>query len=68
MQAINRKGKLIETYCLILIDLLCVVLAYLTALVLRFHTVSAALFSNPLHYTVGFFQIYMYVPALRPLL
>lgn len=36
MQQINRKSKLIEVYCLLLIDLFCVVGAYIIALLLRF--------------------------------
>ena len=36
MQQINRKSKLIEVYCLLLIDLFCVVGAYVLALFLRF--------------------------------
>lgn len=54
MHAINRKGRLIETYSLILIDLICVAAAYVTALLLRFQNIRSAL-SNPLHYTVGLY-------------
>ena len=36
MQQINRKSKLMEVYCLLLIDLFCVVGAYMIALLLRF--------------------------------
>ena len=36
MQQINRKSKLIEVYCLLLIDLFCVMGAYVLALVFRF--------------------------------
>ena len=60
MHAINRKGRLIETYSLILIDLLCVVLAYITALVLRFKSLEKAL-GTPLHYTVGFYLMLLCV-------
>ncbi|MBR6316226.1 MAG: sugar transferase [Lachnospiraceae bacterium] len=60
MHAINRKSRLIETYSLILIDLLCVVLAYATALVLRFKDLKIAL-SNPLHFMVGFYLMLLCV-------
>lgn len=56
MQTINRKGRLIETYSLILIDLICVLGAYLTALLLRFGNVQQAL-NTQLHYTVGVFMM-----------
>lgn len=36
MPQINRKSKLMEVYCLLLIDLFCVVGAYMIALLLRF--------------------------------
>ncbi len=51
---------MIETYSLILIDLLCVMAAYLTALVLRFKTIERAM-ENPLHYTVGFYLMLLCV-------
>ena len=60
MHAINRKGRLLETYSLILIDLICVAAAYATALVLRFRSVAAAL-ANPLHYTVGLYLMLLCV-------
>ena len=60
MHAINRKGRLIETYSLILIDLICVAAAYATALVLRFRSVKLAL-ANPLHYTVGLYLMLLCV-------
>ena len=56
MQAINRKSRLLETYSLILIDLLCVIAALATALVLRFGDVQKAL-STPVHYTVGIYMM-----------
>ena len=40
MQQINRKSKLIEVYCLLLIDLFCVVGAYMIALLFRFNNVG----------------------------
>lgn len=54
MQAINRKARLLETYSLILIDLLCVLAAYATALLLRFGVVHEAL-TVQVHYTVGIY-------------
>lgn len=54
MQTINRKARLLETYSLILIDLLCVIAAYATALLLRFGNVHQAL-SRQVHYTVGIY-------------
>lgn len=60
MHAINRKGKLVETYSLILIDLICVAAAYLTALFLRFHSISKAM-ENPLHYIVGIYLMFLCV-------
>ncbi len=56
MQSINRKSRLLETYSLILIDLLCVIAALVTALVLRFGSMQQAL-SNPVHYTVGIYMM-----------
>ena len=50
MQTINRKGRLVETYSLILIDLIAVLGAYMTALLLRFGNVHQAI-SMQLNYT-----------------
>ncbi len=60
MHAINRKGKLVETYSLILIDLICVAAAYMTALFLRFHSIRLAM-ENPLHYIVGIYLMFLCV-------
>ncbi len=60
MHAINRKGRLIETYSLIVIDLICVGAAYMTALMLRFKTWEKAM-ENPLHYTVGIYLMLLCV-------
>lgn len=56
MQAINRKARLLETYSLILIDLLCVIAALVTALVLRFGGIQRAL-TMPVHYTVAIYMM-----------
>ncbi len=56
MQAINRKARLLETYSLILIDLLCVIAALVTALILRFGGVKQAL-TMPVHYTVAIYMM-----------
>ncbi len=56
MQAINRKARLLETYSLILIDLICVIAALATALILRFGSIKQAL-SMPVHYTVGIYMM-----------
>lgn len=56
MQAINRKSRLLETYSLILIDLLCVIAALVTALIIRFGNVQQAL-SVQVHYTVGIYMM-----------
>ncbi|MBQ8527192.1 MAG: sugar transferase [Lachnospiraceae bacterium] len=56
MQSINRKGRLLETYSLILIDLLCVIAAVATALLLRFGNVQQAL-TVQVHYTVGIYMM-----------
>ena len=56
MQAINRKARLLETYSLILIDLLCVIAALLTALILRFGSIQRAL-TMPVHYTVAIYMM-----------
>ncbi len=56
MQAINRKARLLETYSLILIDLLCVIAALVTALVLRFGDVQRAL-TMQVHFTVGIYMM-----------
>ena len=57
MQQINRKSKLIEVYCLLLIDLFCVMGAYLIALLIRFKSINglmmeSAEFGLQLHYNV----------------
>ncbi len=56
MQAINRKSRLVETYSLIIIDLLCVIVALATALVLRFGNIQQAL-TVQVHYTVGIYMM-----------
>ena len=56
MQTINRKGRLVETYSLILIDLIAVLGAYMTALLLRFGNVHQAI-SMQLNYTVGIYMM-----------
>lgn len=57
MQQFNRKSKIIEVYCILLIDLLCVVLAYITALLIRFQSFEVAGSNIPemglqLHYNI----------------
>ena len=57
MQQINRKSKLIEVYCLLLIDLICVVGAYVIALLIRFKDLRAVMmgateYGMQLHYNV----------------
>lgn len=57
MQQFNRKSKIIEVYCILLIDLFCVVLAYMLALLMRFKGFDAVLYKTPdmslqLHYNV----------------
>ena len=57
MQQINRKSKLIEVYCLLLIDLICVVGAYVVALLIRFKDLKAVMmgaaeYGMQLHYNV----------------
>lgn len=56
MQAINRKSRLLETYSLVIIDLLCVIAALVTALVLRFGNLHQAL-GVQVHYTVGIYMM-----------
>lgn len=58
MQQINRKSKLIEVYCLLLIDLFCVMGAYLIALLIRFKSIDglimkSAEFGAQLHFNVS---------------
>lgn len=57
MQQINRKSKLIEVYCLLLIDLFCIVGTYMLSLLLRFGTFRNVLLDTleyglQLHYNV----------------
>lgn len=54
MHNINRKSKVIETYCLELIDLVSIILAYILALFFRFKSAEAISFIN-IHYYVGVF-------------
>ncbi len=56
MQAINRKGRLLETYSLTLLDLLCVIAALVTALLIRFGNLQQAL-GVQVHYTVGIYMM-----------
>lgn len=62
MQTINRKGRLVETYSLILIDLIAVLGAYMTALLLRFGNVHQAI-SMP----AELYRWYLYDAVLRAL-
>jgi len=57
MQQFNRKSRIIEVYCILLIDLFCVVLAYILALFMRFQGVAGILndaseMGLQLHYNV----------------
>ena len=45
MENIRRKNKMIETYSVLIIDLICVVISYMLALYIRF---------NIIHYEILF--------------
>lgn len=51
MQQIHRKSKLIETYCVLVIDFMSIVISYLLAMYIRFHTIRNA-YKLSLHYNV----------------
>lgn len=52
MENVRRKNKMIETYCILLIDMISVMAAYWLALVLRFDLVKEA-YDKSYHATVG---------------
>lgn len=58
MQQINKKSRIIETYCLLIIDLLSIVLAQIVAALLRFKSIDVLLMGkdSQLHYS---FFVYM---------
>ena len=54
MHNINRKSKIIETYCLELIDLVGIILSYGIALLLRFESADEISFLK-VHYSMGIY-------------
>lgn len=56
MQQIHRKSKLMETYCVLLIDFISIVISYLLAMLIRFHTIQNV--AKPtLHYSVCMYMM-----------
>lgn len=55
MQQFTRKN-LIETYGLLLIDIVCIIISYMLALYLRFGTVGEQ-YARNFHYTIGLYLI-----------
>lgn len=56
MQQIHRKSKLIETYCVLLIDFASIVISYLLAMFIRFGTIRNA-DRLSLHYNVCMYMM-----------
>ena len=59
MQQFTRKN-LIETYGLLLIDIVCIIISYMLALYLRFGTVGEQ-YARNFHYTIGLYLILAHI-------
>jgi len=53
MENIRRKNKMIETYSVLMIDLLCVVVSYALALFIRFNIIHYEYYPRQFHFMVG---------------
>ena len=56
MQKIHRKSKMIETYCILLLDFLSIIISYLLAMFMRFHSIRNA-DRVALHYNVCMYML-----------
>ena len=53
MENIRRKNKMIETYSVLIIDLICVVISYMLALYIRFNIIHYEIYPKQFHLMVG---------------
>ena len=53
MENIRRKNKMIETYSVLMIDILCVVVSYALALFIRFNIIHYEDYPGQFHLMVG---------------
>jgi len=53
MENIRRKNKMIETYSILMIDILCAVVSYALALFIRFHIIHYENYPKQFHLMVG---------------
>ena len=53
MENIRRKNKMIETYSVLIIDILGVVVAYALALFIRFNIINYEIYPKQFHLMVG---------------
>lgn len=53
MENIRRKNKMIETYSVLIIDLICVAVSYMLALYIRFNIIHYEIYPKQFHLMVG---------------
>lgn len=53
MENVRRKNKMIETYSILIIDLLCVFVSYALSVYIRFHIIHVERYPKEFHITVG---------------
>lgn len=53
MENIRRKNKMIETYSVLITDLICVVISYMLALYIRFNIIHYEIYPKQFHLMVG---------------
>jgi len=53
MENVRRKNKMIETYSVLMIDILCVVVSYAVALFIRFNLINYENYPKQFHFMVG---------------
>lgn len=53
MENVRRKNKMIETYSILIMDLLCVLISYAFSVYIRFHVIHAEAYPRDFHITVG---------------
>lgn len=57
MDNIRRKNKMIETYSILLIDMVCLLVSYFMSLFIRFNLINKELYPKDYHYMVGAFAL-----------
>lgn len=53
MENVRRKNKMIETYSILIMDLLCVLVSYAFSVYIRFHIIHVEQYPRDFHITVG---------------